>query len=97
MTVSDPTLDMDAFLVTRWEGESVNAAPRSTTIFAGSGPAISQTQDGPPGQPVEHPERRPGRNRLAVTNRPLVGTSGWTPAPTRGGMHIASARIVTSP
>ena len=27
MTVSDPTLDMHAFLVTRWEGEPVNAAP----------------------------------------------------------------------
>ncbi|GAB3448385.1 (deoxy)nucleoside triphosphate pyrophosphohydrolase [Phycicoccus ginsengisoli] len=25
--VSDPTLDMYAFLVTRWEGEPVNAAP----------------------------------------------------------------------
>ena len=27
MTVSDPTLDMHAFLVTHWEGEPVNAAP----------------------------------------------------------------------
>ncbi|WP_426562436.1 NUDIX domain-containing protein [Angustibacter sp. McL0619] len=27
MTVSDPTLDMHAFLVTRWEGNPVNAAP----------------------------------------------------------------------
>ena len=27
MTVSDPTLEMHAFLVTRWEGEPVNAAP----------------------------------------------------------------------
>jgi len=27
MTVSDPTLDMYAFLVTRWEGQPVNAAP----------------------------------------------------------------------
>src|SRR6478609_6148294 len=27
MTVSDPTLDMHTFLVTRWEGEPVNAAP----------------------------------------------------------------------
>ena len=27
MTVSDPTLDIHAFLVTRWEGEPVNAAP----------------------------------------------------------------------
>ena len=27
MTVSDPRLDMHAFLVTRWEGEPVNAAP----------------------------------------------------------------------
>jgi 8-oxo-dGTP diphosphatase len=27
MTVSDPTLDMHAFLITRWEGEPVNAAP----------------------------------------------------------------------
>jgi 8-oxo-dGTP pyrophosphatase MutT (NUDIX family) len=27
ITVSDPTLDMYAFLVTRWEGEPVNAAP----------------------------------------------------------------------
>ncbi len=27
MTVTDPTLDMHAFLVTRWEGEPVNAAP----------------------------------------------------------------------
>jgi 8-oxo-dGTP diphosphatase len=27
MTVSDLTLDMHAFLVTRWEGEPVNAAP----------------------------------------------------------------------
>jgi hypothetical protein len=27
MTASDPTLDMHAFLVTRWEGEPVNAAP----------------------------------------------------------------------
>jgi 8-oxo-dGTP diphosphatase len=27
ITVSDPTLDMHAFLVTRWEGEPVNAAP----------------------------------------------------------------------
>ena len=27
MTVSDPTLDVHAFLVTRWEGEPVNAAP----------------------------------------------------------------------
>jgi 8-oxo-dGTP diphosphatase len=27
MTVSDPTLDMHGFLVTRWEGEPVNAAP----------------------------------------------------------------------
>jgi 8-oxo-dGTP diphosphatase len=26
MTISDPTLDMHAFLVTRWEGEPVNAA-----------------------------------------------------------------------
>jgi 8-oxo-dGTP pyrophosphatase MutT (NUDIX family) len=27
MTVNDPTLHMHAFLVTRWEGEPVNAAP----------------------------------------------------------------------
>lgn len=27
MTVSDPTLDKHAFLVTRWDGEPVNAAP----------------------------------------------------------------------
>jgi 8-oxo-dGTP pyrophosphatase MutT (NUDIX family) len=27
MTISDPTLDMHAFLVTRWAGEPVNAAP----------------------------------------------------------------------
>jgi 8-oxo-dGTP diphosphatase len=27
MRVSDPTLDMHAFLVTRWEGEPLNAAP----------------------------------------------------------------------
>lgn len=27
MTVSDPTLDTHAFLVTRWEGEPANAAP----------------------------------------------------------------------
>ena len=27
MRVSDPTLDMHAFLVTRWDGEPVNAAP----------------------------------------------------------------------
>lgn len=27
MTVSDPDLDVHAFLVTRWEGEPVNAAP----------------------------------------------------------------------
>lgn len=27
MTVSDPALDVHAFLVTRWEGEPVNAAP----------------------------------------------------------------------
>ena len=27
MTVSDPTLDMHAFLITRWDGEPVNAAP----------------------------------------------------------------------
>lgn len=27
MTVDDPTLDMHAFLVTRWGGEPVNAAP----------------------------------------------------------------------
>jgi 8-oxo-dGTP diphosphatase len=27
MTVSDPSLDMHAFLITRWAGEPVNAAP----------------------------------------------------------------------
>lgn len=27
MTVDDPTLDMHAFLITRWDGEPVNAAP----------------------------------------------------------------------
>jgi 8-oxo-dGTP diphosphatase len=27
MTVGDPALDMHAFLVTRWDGEPVNAAP----------------------------------------------------------------------
>ena len=27
MTVSDPTLDVHAFLITRWDGEPVNAAP----------------------------------------------------------------------
>ena len=27
MTVDDPTLEMHAFLVTRWQGEPVNAAP----------------------------------------------------------------------
>lgn len=27
MTVSDPTLGMHAFLVTRWDGEPINAAP----------------------------------------------------------------------
>ena len=27
ITVSDPTLDVHAFLVTRWDGEPVNAAP----------------------------------------------------------------------
>ena len=27
MTFDDPTLDVHAFLVTRWEGEPVNAAP----------------------------------------------------------------------
>jgi hypothetical protein len=43
MTVSDPTLDMHAFLVTRWEGNLSTPHPRSTTIFANLGPAISQT------------------------------------------------------
>lgn len=28
MTTSDPALDVHAFLVTRWEGEPVNAAPQ---------------------------------------------------------------------
>lgn len=27
MTISDPTLEMHAFVVTRWDGEPVNAAP----------------------------------------------------------------------
>jgi 8-oxo-dGTP diphosphatase len=27
LTINDPTLDMRAFLVTRWDGEPVNAAP----------------------------------------------------------------------
>jgi len=27
MTVNDPTLDMHAFVVTRWDGEPVNAEP----------------------------------------------------------------------
>jgi 8-oxo-dGTP pyrophosphatase MutT (NUDIX family) len=27
MSVSDPTLDVHAFLVTQWDGEPVNAAP----------------------------------------------------------------------
>jgi 8-oxo-dGTP diphosphatase len=27
MTISDPTLDLHAFVVTRWDGEPVNAAP----------------------------------------------------------------------
>jgi 8-oxo-dGTP diphosphatase len=27
MTITDPTLDLHAFLVTRWDGEPVNAAP----------------------------------------------------------------------
>jgi 8-oxo-dGTP pyrophosphatase MutT (NUDIX family) len=27
MTISDPTLDVHAFLVTRWDGEPVNLAP----------------------------------------------------------------------
>lgn len=27
MTINDPTLDVQAFLITRWDGEPVNAAP----------------------------------------------------------------------
>ena len=33
MMVRDPTLDMHAFLVTRWEGEPVNAAPEEHDDF----------------------------------------------------------------
>ena len=33
MTVSDPTLEMHAFLVTRWEGEPVNAATEEHDDF----------------------------------------------------------------
>jgi 8-oxo-dGTP diphosphatase len=43
MTVSDPSLDMHAFLVTRWEGEPVNAAPEEhddLPWFRPSDPAI---------------------------------------------------------
>lgn len=52
MTVNDPTLDMHAFLVTRWVGEPVNPAPRSTTIFAGSGPDLADVK-------MAHPESLP--------------------------------------
>jgi 8-oxo-dGTP diphosphatase len=39
MTVSDPTLDMHAFLVTRWEGEPVNAAPEEHDDLRWFGPS----------------------------------------------------------
>ena len=70
MTVSDPTLDVHAFLVTRWEGSPSTPLPRSTTIFAGSGPRSRGPDAGPPGQPVEHPARRSSHDRLAAT-KPL--------------------------
>ena len=47
MTINDPTLDVHALLVTRWDGEPVNAAPDEhddirwfgTTDLAGLTPA----------------------------------------------------------
>jgi 8-oxo-dGTP diphosphatase len=39
MTVRDPTLDMHAFLVTRWEGEPVNAAPEEHDDLRWFGPS----------------------------------------------------------
>ena len=43
MTVSDPTLDMHAFLLTRWDGEPVNAAPDEHDDLRWFGPVISRT------------------------------------------------------
>ena len=53
MTVSDPTLDMHAFLVTRWEGEPVNAAPEEhdDLRWFGPGELAGLTMANPAGLP----------------------------------------------
>ena len=38
MTFDDPTLDVHAFLVTRWDGEPVNAAPEEHDDLRWFGP-----------------------------------------------------------
>ena len=50
MTVSDPALDMHAFLITRWEGEPVNAAPEEHDDLGWFRPSDL------PGLKVAHPD-----------------------------------------
>ncbi len=65
MTVSDPTLAMHAFLVTRWEGEPVNAAPDEHDDLRWFRPRdLADLELAPRGKPVEHRQRRAGRHRL---------------------------------
>lgn len=64
MTVDDPTLDMHAFLVTRWEGEPVNAAPEEHDDLRWFQPSdLADLKMAHPASPPQHPERRPARRR----------------------------------
>ena len=84
MTVSDPTLDMHAFLVTRWEGDLSTPHPTSTTTFAGSGPAISQTWSWPTPQACRASS---APCRWPPTSTRTVGTSAMS-ASSRGAPGV---------
>ncbi|GAA4361636.1 NUDIX domain-containing protein [Angustibacter luteus] len=88
LTFSDPTLDMHAFLVTRWEGEPVNAAPEEhddlrwfrpgeledlKTAHPGSVPSLICALQGATDQPGERSGRGPAVGGPSYAERVAEG------------------------
>src|SRR6185437_2731894 len=74
MTISDPTLDMHAFLVTRWEGEPVNAAPEEHDDLRWFRPSdLADLKMAHPASLSSILSAVQVAPRLAATNRPLIG------------------------
>ncbi|WP_222854062.1 NUDIX domain-containing protein [Fodinicola acaciae] len=76
MMINYPALDVHGFLVTRWchalgRRTCQRRARRARRCSLVPARRSRGPEDGPPGRRVEHPERRPGRNRLTAT-KPLA-------------------------